>query len=753
MSDPISATGPAAPLSETSPASITEKLAISGMHCAACVQLIEFRLQQLPGIASFRIQPATHTASVRYDGQRLDLRDILNAIVSLGYGAYPAGQEADEQVRRQNRMALLRIFISGFAMMQVMMFAWPSYLVPNPTADGELTPDQDLLLKLASLAISVPVVFFCALPFFKSAWRDLKHKHIGMDVPVSLGILLTFFASVWTTFRGGAVYYDSAIMFVFLLLGARWIEQRVQHKATRALRILTQLQPVQARKLPDYPASSREELQDARALNAGDVLLVLPGDQIPADGIILDGDSACDEALMTGESHPVAKQSGDQVTAGSINIQGRLVMRAEQTGHATRLGHLISMMENAASEKPGIVLLADRHASRFLMIIMLVALISGLVWWQIQPERALWIAISVIVVTCPCALSLATPGVMAAAIGLMARNGLLVKSGKALQGLAQATHIVFDKTGTLTNGKLQVQAVTTDGDASTILPLALGMAASSHHPVARSVADYLIAQQNHQAAPLQQIYEIAGGGIEAVIDGQVYRFGQASFVAELLGGEPVIPAEWQGKTVSLLANAERVLAAFLLQDQLRDDAVEALQQLRAAGKQICLLSGDQPEPVARIAAQTGITEVHAQMSPEAKFAWVQNLQRQGARVVMVGDGMNDGPVLAIADVAVAMGQGAAISQTRSDLLLVSNRLPDLSYGVRAAGVSFRLIRENLGWAILYNLVAIPAAVIGWLEPWHAALGMSLSSLIVVLNALRLYLLSQPEYQLTDDATE
>jgi Cu2+-exporting ATPase len=285
------------------------------------------------------------------------------------------------------------------------------------------------------------------------------------------------------------------------------------------------------------------------------VLLVLPGDQIPADGIILDGDSACDEALMTGESHPVAKQSGDQVTAGSINIQGRLVMRAEQTGHATRLGHLISMMENAASEKPGIVLLADRHASRFLMIIMLVALISGLVWWQIQPERALWIAISVIVVTCPCALSLATPGVMAAAIGLMARNGLLVKSGKALQGLAQATHIVFDKTGTLTNGKLQVQAVTTDGDASTILPLALGMAAASHHPVARSVADYLIAQQNHQAAPLQQIHEIAGGGIEGVIDGQVYRFGQASFVAELLRRDPVIPAEWQGKTVSLLANA------------------------------------------------------------------------------------------------------------------------------------------------------------------------------------------------------
>ena len=753
MSDPISATGPAAPLSETSPASITEKLAISGMHCAACVQLIEFRLQQLPGIVSFRIQPATHTASVRYDGQRLDLRDILNAIVSLGYGAYPAGQEADEQVRKQNRMALLRIFIAGFAMMQVMMFAWPSYLVPNPTADGELTPDQDLLLKLASLAISVPVVFFCALPFFKSAWRDLKHKHIGMDVPVSLGILLTFFASVWTTFRGGAVYYDSAIMFVFLLLGARWIEQRVQHKATRALRILTQLQPVQARKLPDYPASLREELLDARTLNAGDVLLVLPGDQIPADGIILDGDSACDEALMTGESHPVAKQSGDQVTAGSINIQGRLVMRAEQTGHTTRLGHLISMMENAASEKPAIVLLADRHASRFLMIIMLVALISGLVWWQIQPERALWIAISVIVVTCPCALSLATPGVMAAAIGLMARNGLLVKSGKALQGLAQATHIVFDKTGTLTNGKLQVQAVTTDGDASTILPLALGMAAASHHPVARSVADYLIAQQNHQAAPLQQIHEIAGGGIEALIDGQVYRFGQASFVAELLGRDPVIPAEWQGKTVSLLANAERVLAAFLLQDQLRDDAVEALQQLRAAGKQICLLSGDQPEPVARIAAQTGITEAHAQMSPEAKFAWVQNLQRQGAKVVMVGDGMNDGPVLAIANVAVAMGQGAAISQTRSDLLLVSNRLPDLSYGVRAAGVSFRLIRENLGWAILYNLVAIPAAVIGWLEPWHAALGMSLSSLIVVLNALRLYLLSQPEYQLTDDTTE
>ena len=753
MSEQLSATGPVAPLSDTVSSILTEKLAISGVHCAACVQLIEFRLQQLPGIASFRIQPATHTAAVCYDSQRLDLRDILNAIVGLGYGAYPAGQEADEQVRKQNRMALLRIFIAGFAMMQVMMFAWPSYLVPVPTADGELTPDQDLLLKLASMAISVPVVFFCALPFFRAAWRDLKLRHIGMDVPVSLGILLTFFASVWTTFRGGAVYYDSAIMFVFLLLGARWIEQRVQHKATRALRILTQLQPVQARRLKNYPDHQQEELTDARALHTGDVLLVLPGDQIPADGVVLEGDSACDEALMTGESHPVSKASGDNLTAGSVNLQGRLIMRAEQTGHATRLGHLISMMENAASEKPAIVLLADRHASRFLMIIMLVALVSGLVWWQIQPERALWIAISVIVVTCPCALSLATPGVMAAAIGLMAKNGVLVKSGKALQGLAQATHIVFDKTGTLTSGKLQVQAVQCEGDAAIVMPLALGIAAASHHPVARSVADYLIAQQGNHPAQVQQMQEVAGGGIEAVVDGVTYRFGQPRFVADLLGHMPEMPADWQGKTISMLVSAQQVLAAFLLQDQLRDDAVEALQQLRAAGKQICLLSGDQPEPVAQIATLTGIQEAHAQMTPEAKFAWVQNLQRQGAKVVMVGDGMNDGPVLAIADVAVAMGQGAAISQTRSDLLLVSNRLPDLSYGVRAATYSFRLIRENLGWAILYNLVAIPAAVIGWLEPWHAALGMSLSSLIVVLNALRLYLLSQPEYQLTDDATE
>ena len=728
----------------------TENLRISGLRCAACVQLIEFRARQIKGMQEFTINPSTHKAKLSWNSEQTELKHIIQTIVDLGYAAFPANQTESEIEQKQKRLALWRLFIAGFAMMQVMMYAFPAYMVPVAEVNGDLTPDQDRLLKLASMLISIPVIVFSALPFFVGAWNNLKQKHIGMDVPVAVGVAVTFIASVWATMFGGAVYFDSAIMFVFLLLGARYIEERVQAKTHAALRVLTELHPTTARRLTAYPDRQQFEEIEARFVQEADVLLIAAGEHIPADGIILEGRSECDEALMTGESHPVVKMQNSQVIAGSINLHSALVMRAERVGDSTQLASMLSMMERAAAEKPPLVQLADKHASRFLLIILCVAVLAGLVWWTIAPERALWIALSVIVVTCPCALSLATPGVMSAAIGRMANHGVLVAKGKAIESLAQVRHFVFDKTGTLTHGKLQLVAALAYDEKSAeqsalqndALQLGLALASQSMHPVAKSIADALTfrlaqAQALSQRLRVEDSVEVPGLGIEANLDGRVVRLGNLEFIQTMLNRSISIPHEYANKTCSLLADQTGVIAIFVLEDSIREEAKQALQELRDLGAHLYLYSGDNPELVKAVAQELGISEFQGGMSPEQKYLKIKHLQESGEFVAMVGDGMNDGPALSLAQVSIAMGQGAPISQSRSDLLLMSNRLLDLSFAVTVTRKSMSLIRQNLSWAILYNLIAVPAAVLGMLEPWHAALGMSLSSLIVVVNGLRL----------------
>ncbi len=740
-----------------------EKLNLSGMRCAACAQLIEFRVRQLSGVTRFTINTASHRADLSWHPSKISLQKIITSIIDLGYAAFPSSQSLDDYERQENKMALWRLFIAGFAMMQVMMYSFPAYLVPVPQIDGDLTPDLDRLLKLASLIITIPVIFFSALPFFRSAIRDIKNRHVGMDVPVSLGIALSFLASVWATFLGGAVYYDSVIMFVCLLLGARYIESRVQRKTTAALRVLTRLAPALVQKLTDYPATRRTEQIDAQTLQSGDFLLVAAGELIPADGIVVEGQSECDEALMTGESHPVKKNKDAKLIAGSINLNNVLLMRAEQVGMETQLSILVGMMERAATEKPLLVQLADKHASRFLLVIMGVALLSGFAWWEIDSSRALWIAISVIVVTCPCALSLATPGVMSAAVGQLAKQGVLVAKGRAVEVLANATHFVFDKTGTLTYGKLRLvdsvfmpprqtgfEGIGTEIDIDIctdidIDAVTLALSSSSMHPVSKALADAISSRPGKAHSPdyLTDIVEIAGGGVEGRLHGRRIRLGNLHFVQELHGLQYDIPSHLSGKTVSALGDESGTLVLYGLEDSLREDALEAVSILQNKNKEIILLSGDRLDVVRAIALQCGIANYHGDLSPADKYEFVKHLQESGAVVVMIGDGMNDGPVLSLADVSVAMGQGAPLSQSRSDLLLMSNRLNDLAYAVKVSVMSLKLIRQNLGWAIVYNLVAIPAAVMGVLEPWHAALGMSLSSLVVVLNGLRLLSLKSP----------
>ncbi len=738
---PVTNRSASMPLQANDTALAHDKLSIGGMRCAACSQIIEYRVQHMAGVEAFHINAASHRAEVRWDPKQIGLRDIVESISALGYSALPAG-EKHADADHQKKMSWWRLFIAGFAMMQVMMYAFPAYLQPVPQIDGDLTPDIDRLLKIASMVLTIPVVFFSSMPFFKSAWRSLRHRRIGMDVPVSIGIIVTFVASVWATYRGGPVYYDSLIMFVMLLLAARMIEERVHRKSTAALQALTELVPLTAQRLLDYPLSRRTEQVPAASLREGDLLLIAPGAQIPADGRVLEGHSECDEALMTGESQPVQKAIGAALVGGALNLSGQLVMQAERVGDATQLSALVHKMEAAANEKPPLVELADRHASVFMTAILAIALLAALVWWQIDASRAVWIAVTVMVITCPCALSLATPSVMSGAIGQLAGNGVLVARGRAIETLARATHFVFDKTGTLTEGRLQLadMLILQPGlERTQLLNMTAAIAAASMHPVSKALAKATASGGGFGGGvQYAAIREIAGQGVEARDGERCFRLGNLGFVQELHGQALELPASFADKTVSALGDERGWIALFALQDDIRPGAAACIAFLREQGKQVLLLSGDKHDVVAKVARELQIDAAYGELRPEQKHDMVRTLQQQGAVVAMIGDGMNDGPVLSLADVSIAMGQGAPIAQVRSDLVLMSNRLQDVQAAVTITGRALALIRQNLGWALVYNLIAIPAAVSGILAPWHAAIGMSLSSLIVVLNSLRIF---------------
>ena len=719
-----------------------DKLAISGMHCSACNQIIEFRLKKLAGISTVAINIATHRADISWDPKQISLARIIEAISALGYGALPVGSSG-ELINREQKMSTWRLFVAGFAMMQVMMYALPAYLVPIPLIDGDLTPDIDLLLKLASFALTIPVIAFSAWPFFLSARRDIRNGTIGMDIPVTVGIVVTFFASVWATFAGGPVYYDSLIMFIFLLLAARTIQARVHSKSTSALRKLTKLLPLEANKLPDYPASMESVSVNASQLIADDFVLVQPGETIPVDGVVISGTSECDESLMTGESRAVSKSIDSNLIGGSVNLNRPLVMRAQHVGNDTQLSTLVRMMESAATEKPPLIQLVDRYASRFLAIILLLALVSGVVWWQIDSSRAIWIAVTILVITCPCALSLATPGVMSAAIGQLAKNGVLIARGRAIESLATASHFVFDKTGTLTQGRLNLHHMlilrkNPELDERTIRQIISNITATSNHPVARALFASMPSNSITNVNLHYETNEIPGQGIEVKQQEIHYRLGSVDFAKEIHGIELDIPAEFSGKSLSVLSDKKGTIAIFALEDSLRIDAKILIDFLQQQGKSILILSGDRQEVVHNIANELNIKTALGNLSPEAKYDEVKKLQSSGAIVVMVGDGINDGPVLSLADISIAMGQGAPISQARSDMVLISNDLRDLIFAVKVTSEALALIRQNLGWAVLYNVIAIPAAVFGILAPWHAAIGMSLSSIIVVINSLRIF---------------
>ncbi len=704
-------------------------LILENIVCAACIWLNERHIAQQPGVLSVEINYATRRARVRWDASRTQLSAILKAVQDIGYIAHPFDPGRQEALfRKERNTAIKRLAIAGLGMMQVMMYALPGYTATDMTADIRL------LMRWASLVLTIPVILYSAWPFFLGAWRDLKRRTLGMDVPVALGVGSAFIASVFATFSGrGEVYYDSVTMFIFLLLTGRFLEMNARRRAGAAAEELVKLIPAATTRLPRFPQRDEEQVPVVRLI-AGDHILVRPGETVPADGVVVEGHSTVSEAMLTGESQPVAKSANSAVVGGSLNQASPLLIKVEKIGADTRLAAIVRLLDRAQSEKPRIGQLADRAAAWFVGALLVITAGVAAVWYVIDPTQVLWITVSILVVTCPCALGLATPAALTAATGRLTRLGLLTTRGHALETLARATDLVFDKTGTLTVGKLSLRRVEVPPGQTeqAARAIAAALEAGSEHPIARvlrEAGDGLLSARNIRNHP--------GLGVEAEIDGMRYRLGSPSFVAAICRQELAPPVSPGGESWVALAGESGLMAWFGLADSPRNDAASALQELQALGIRIHLLSGDGEAAVSTTARQLGIGTWRAQALPEDKLAYVKSLQNQGRIVTMVGDGINDAPVLAAAQVSIAMGEGAEVAQAAADMVMLGSRLVTLADGVRVARKTHRIIRQNLAWALGYNLIAIPAAALGYVTPWAAGIGMSASSLLVVLNALRL----------------
>ncbi len=700
---------------------------LEGVHCAACVWLIESAVAPLDGVLDIAVDPVTTRTNLHWASDRIPLSQIFEHLSALGFTPVPYTQDAAEAARRdERRQALRRLAVAGLGMMQVMSFAVALYLGAwSDPAIGEY-------LRLISLLVATPVVLYAGAPFFRSAWLGIRTRSLGMDVPVALAIGGAWSASVYNTFTGqGEVYFDSATMFVFFLTGARYLEMAGRHRALSLSAALSTHVPRVAHRLRGAVAETVGTLE----LETGDQILVHPGQAVPADGRLRDRRASVHESLLTGESTPVAKRQGDQVIAGSVNGGQPIHLTVTATGANTVLAQISGLSTTAAGNKPRLVATADRIARYFVAAVLCIAGATYAGWYGLAPERAFEVALSVLVVTCPCALALATPAVFTVATSALAGRGLLLRQPGALQAMSEVTSVVFDKTGTLTGDEIALAQVELFGalDEQQALAIASALESRSEHPIARAFA------QSTATAEISDFNVSQGAGVEARVDGQTWRIGSYAYVDALTAAETSC-AGWQetgDQRYVYLGSQEGLAARFALTERPRPGADEVVERLSALGLELQIASGDTAGPVQRLAHSLGIAQYHAGLKPEDKLEFLHALQARGERALMVGDGINDSPVLAGADVSIAMGAGTALARHTADSVLLGNSLLPVADALETSRRAMGIVRQNLTWAIGYNLLAVPLAATGMLAPWMAALGMSASSLLVTGNALRL----------------
>ncbi len=757
----------------------SSQVMLEGMHCAACALNIESALLAVPGVREVTVNAATHRAQVVWSPDRVQPSAWFQAVEAAGYRAVPAQDNGRRAAQRLAQRAVLwRWLVACCCMMQVMMYATPAYV----TRAGDMSADMAQLLRWASWVLTLPVVLFSCQPFWANAWRDLRLRRVSMDLPVALGMAITFVVSSVATFEpegpwGAEVYFDSLTMFVFFLLSSRWLEGRLRERTAGALEALMNRLPDSVERLEETGAWVRVAVH---RLRVGDRVRVLPGESFPADGQVLAGQTLAQEALLTGESRPLARGPGEAVLAGSLNVAARVEMRVDAIGEETRYAQIVALMDHASLVKPRLAQLADRLARPFLLAVLCAALGAAAVGWSDSPAHALMVAVSVLIVTCPCALSLATPAAMLAAAGQLARQGILVRELQSFEALTQVDRVVFDKTGTLTrDGQRLDQQWTAPGvDERQVLRCAASLAAHSWHPLSRALVQAWEAVAAASATAMEppmpgwhSVVEIPGWGLEAVMTpaqhdpagpspsadedrpglqvGHRVRLGSWAFGHEganatlasvEVHGEacPEVPLEARQAQVHLF-DGPRWLASFALSEELREDARSTLDGLRRLGLSVHILSGDRPAAVAALAASMGLPPEAARggCSPDDKLLHLQSWQQAGHRVLMVGDGLNDGPVMAAAHVSMAVGAAVPLTQARADLVLMGERLAPVVQTLELSRRTLRVVRQNLVWAALYNALCVPLAMAGWLPAWLAGLGMALSSIAVVLHSLRL----------------
>lgn len=706
------------------------KLLLEGITCAACVWLIEKHLSAIAGVLKISVNSTSHRCHVVFDAERVTLSFLMSELARIGYSPLPASDENQRSLwLKESRALLMRLGVAGFGMMQVMMVAFALYAGALQDFDGI----WQNFFRWVSLIVATPVVVFSAQPFFRAALNSLRQRRLIMDVPVALAIGSAYLASVWATLaQTGEVYFESVSMFTFFLLLGRFLEMRLRHKNANGLRHVALRLPLTARRNSNA-ADAIEEIIPLKRLRVGDRVKVLAGEILPCDGVVLEGTTRVDEALLTGESVPIAKCVGDRVIAGSVNLDSLLWITTEAVGENTQLSAIEQMVARAEAEKPVEVGLADRWARAFVARLLLVALgVAGFWLWH-QPEQAFWVTLSVLVVTCPCALSLATPVALTQATLWLREHGLLVTRGHVIESLARVDTVVFDKTGTLTQGDIRLNSVlplTSSCSECELLSVVAALESGSTHPLAKAFRHYPPAQD------VSDQVQYPSQGVEGRVQMQLMRFGKPAFFQAWYQAALLEPPDELGQWL-LLGNESMPLAWFEVSDALREDALQTVTALRDQNLDVYLLSGDRAGVVADLALQLGITEAHGDLLPEDKLAKVQALQAQGRVVLMVGDGINDVPVLAGANVSVAMAGATDLAQARADSLLTNGRLMTLVHSLALAQACKHTIAQNLLWAVGYNVLALPFAALGWVPPYAAAAGMSLSSLVVVVNALRL----------------
>ncbi len=754
---PAPATAPGKPAATSTPTkpAVVENLTLYlfGLRCTACVWLAERVVNSIPGAENVSINLSTQTARIRFDRNAADEASIIAALSRVGLRAEPAEHEARMQARKlQRRTQLLELGVAALCMMQVMMLVVPIYLA-DPS---DISNDAKQLMSWTAWALTLPVLLFSARPIFLNAFRTLFHTvkdgYVGMDVPVAIALLLTFVSStIALATQSGQHYFDAITMFVFLLLGARWIESTLRLRTMESIDRLTNATPLKCHRLLNYPVS--ESLVEVRAdqLAVGDLVSIGPGESVPADAVVVRGYSEINESLMTGESRPVVREAGDTLIGGTINISSPLIARVTAVGDKTLLSRLGQMVEAGLLYRPQFQGIAERAARWLAPATLVAAALAALYWSQVDAMRAAEIAIAVLAVTCPCAFAIAAPVALASALSRMTQDGLLVARGHLVESLAGATDVVFDKTGTLTTGKMRVSAF--DCDAAFFneaLAVACALEQGARHPAAAAIVEFARSNAVAEEPVATSLVTVPGNGVEGTVNGRRYRLGKSSFAIGARTGQSSSGRAIGTEIVLASIDGDSTeVATFHLSDPIRRDASTCIRRLQRSGLRVHLLSGDGQTVVRSVASELGIAtgNTFASQLPTDKQTYVARLRDQGAVVIAVGDGVNDAPMLASATASIGLAEGATLTRLSADAVLAANQdhlLETLANAFELARRARQVIRQNLGWALAYNVVAVPLAVAGYVTPLVAAIGMATSSLIVVLNASRLAYRSRRE---------